>query len=89
MIKIISLLLKYRYFALGFGVVAFIGGAWVHGYLKGKTHERATIAQEQIVLITEAQKDREAIDDKVNKLVNSGVDDMLIGNGWMRQDSDL
>lgn len=70
-------------------LIAFTGGAWVHGYLKGKTHERAVIAQEQIVLITEAQKERERIDSDVRKMDSTTIDTALAANGWLREDGDL
>lgn len=85
----IAALIKYRWLLLSGGVVAFIAGAWVHGYQEGKAHVRASIAEKQIVLITEAQKDREAIDDKVRKMDDTAIDDALAFHGWLRPVGEL
>lgn len=72
-----------------FLIVAILasGGAWLHGYFKGKQTEQLRAAKKQIVLISEAQRDRERIDDEVNKI--SDVDTVLIRNGWLRPDDEL
>jgi len=85
----IGLLFKYRWFLAAGSLAAFTTGAWAHGYFKGKNHERAAIAKEQIALISEAQKDREAIDDEVRKLDSTAIDNALAGNGWLRPNNEL
>lgn len=85
----IGLLLKYRWLFAAGSLVAFNTGAWAHGYFKGKSHERAAIAEEQIVLITDAQRSREKIDDNVRKLDSAAIDTALRNNGWLRPDNEL
>lgn len=84
----IGFVLKYRRLLTGLSLVVFIGGAWVHGYFKGKNDLRGELAQKEIAIITESQKERENIDDQVRKMDSPAVDRALRVNGWMRTDED-
>ena len=67
MFQFISLIVKYRYLILVGGTVIGMGGAWLHGYFKGKENQRV----QTIVKIVETDRKSKKGADDVRREVQS------------------
>lgn len=89
MIPIISFLIQYRhYIGYGFAVIAALGALWYvkhTGYRQCEQDKAMAVAE----AFQKAYKNREAVDESVQKFSNPELDIELERNDWLRDQADI
>lgn len=77
-------LIKYRWLIAGAAVILAIGGAWVHGYMKGVASVKLNLMTETNKTLTEDKKDADKVKSKVDRFKDPELDRYLCGLGIVR-----
>lgn len=89
MLQIISLAIQYRhYLGYAFAVVAVLGALWYvkhTGYTQCERDKAMAVAE----AFQRAYKNREAVDESVQKYSNPELDTELERRDWLRNEADI
>lgn len=86
--KVYSILTRFRYLWLAFGVLSALGGVYIYGYYKGKGDAENAAAVLALEKQDESLKLRKEVQNEVNNMERSAIIDKLSNRGELRRSDD-